>query len=309
VARAVGVELPTEVVRSMVMSSLCRDDFDGARTAATELGRLAHAAGDDGLRIEGEYLQGIGAFWGGALADAKDHFERAVTGFDTTRRSEHIVRFGHDPAVVCLSRLANTWWFLGETDLAREARDGALALAADVGHPFSRGVARIFAALLAVDLGELDDVRAHVAALREERAPARPTGIKAHGLGGLVDVLDGHLDAGVARIRDALARCGGTNPAPGFQACLLRILAAAHETAGDPSGGLGAVDQLLAAGGTRLWDAEAHRLRATFLAASGAPATAVDAALVEGMALARAQGAAGIERRLARARAELLPSS
>ena len=73
---------------------------------------------------------------------------------------EHLVRFGQDPRIVCLSRLANTLWFLGAaTDDAGRVRDEALAMAVDVGHPFSRGVVFVFAAILCVDLGDLDGFR------------------------------------------------------------------------------------------------------------------------------------------------------
>lgn len=51
--------------------------------------------------------------------------------------------------------------------------------------------------------------------------------------------------------------------------------------------------------GTRLWEAEARRLRAEFLAALGASATEVEAELERALAVARGQGAKSLELRVA----------
>jgi hypothetical protein len=50
--------------------------------------------------------------------------------------------------------------------------------------------------------------------------------------------------------------------------------------------------------GAELWEAEIRRLRATFLAARGAPAGEAEAELQRALAVARRQGAVAFERRV-----------
>lgn len=305
VADILGVEPEPPLLRSLVMSRLCRHDFDGARTAASQLRASAERAGDDGLLVESGYLLGIAAFWAGRLETARAHFHQVVDRFRAERRSEHLLRFGHDPAAVCLSRLGNTLWFLGRPDDARRASDDAAAMAIEAGHPYTRAAVHGFAALLSIDLGDAARVRAHVEALSQEEHLSRPTGIFAEAFAGYVDVLDGRTGAGIGHIRAAIDSCGPVDPAPGVHACFRRVLLAAHEAAGDAEGGLEAADEALRLGGSRLWEAEIRRLRAEFLAATGGTRNEVEAELARASAVARTQGALGLEGRVEQSRSRL----
>lgn len=296
--RDAGVEPKPSLLRSLAMTKLCRDDFDGARAVATQLRSLAERDGDELLLVETEYLLGIGAFWAGAFETARQHFERVGRECDPGRRTEHVLRFGHDPEVVCLSRLANTLLFLGHPDEARRARDEAMTLAHEVGHPFSRGVPHVFAALLAVDLDEPAPYRGYVDAMLD--AQHQPLQIAADVFVGYADVLEGRATDGIERIRAAI----GTQPvnhAPGQHACHLRMLVGAYDLAGDVEDGLSSADEALRSGGTRIWEAEHRRLRAGFVGARGAPAAEVEAELARATDVARHQGAVGLERRVERA--------
>lgn len=304
VARIVGVELEPPLLRSLVMTTLCRHDFDGARGVATQLRASAERAGDTGLRVESDYLLGIGAFWGGRLEKARAHFERVVDRFGPEERAAHLVRFGHDPAIVCLSRLGNALWFLGRPDDSRRARDAALAMAVDLAHPYSRGTAYIFAALLSIDLGEDDRIREYVEVLRQERQ-ALPSAFFMEALDGYVDVLDGRGEVGVGRIRAAIDSCGSVDPAPGGHACFMRVLVAAHETAHDAQGGLAAADEALRVGCSPLWEAEIRRVRAEFLTAVGAPRADGEGELARADAVAHRQGALSLQRRIEQSRSWL----
>jgi hypothetical protein len=288
------------------MSSLCRDDFEEARTAAERLRTAAQPAGDEGLGIESDYLLGVTAFWSGAFQTAREHFEDVVHRFSPARRGEHLLRFGHDPAVVCLSRLANTLWFLGEDDAARSARDGAVAMAVEVGHPLSRDTAYTFAALLAVDRDESDRISDYAAALSASGDRARLIDINAAALAGYVDVIEGRGAEGVLRIRTAIEICGPRNHAPGFRATLMRLLLGAHVILGDPESGLEVADETLRLDGTRIWEAETRRLRAEFLAALGGSRGDVEAELARAEDVARRQGAVGLARRIGRSHARLV---
>lgn len=304
-ARRLDVEPEPPVLRSLAMSNLCANDFDQAWAVADQLRLTAERAGDEGLLVESEYLLGIAAFWGGAFPSARTHFEQAIGRFDDEQRNEHLVRFGHDPRIVCLSRLGNTLWFLGRADEARQARDRAVALATELGHPYSRGVTHVFAALLAVDMEDGAGVRTHASALGGDRDQARPNEIIARAVLGLAAVLDGDPTGGIARVRSAIEAAGPDDHAPGFRAALLRLLVAAHAAAGDADGGLAAVDAALGLDGSRIWEAELRRLRATFLAATGGTRAEVEAELSRAAGVARSQGAAGFQRRIDQSRSLL----
>jgi hypothetical protein len=275
------------------MSRLCRDEFDAAVVAAGQLRDEARRSRDEGLLAESTYLLGIGAFWGGRLEAARDHFVDVVTTFGPEQRPPHLVRFGQDPQIVCLSRLANTLRFLGDGEGARRARDDAVDMADGVGHPFSRGVALIFAALLAIDLGETDRVVDLVDALRRDAHPARPHDIQTDALAGYAEIVAGRPAAGLEQLHRAIEISGPVNHAPGFRAALLRVLVAADLLAGDPGGGLVAADEALRPGGTRLWEADVRIARAQFLGDLHRPWEEVDAELGRALAAARSLGAAG----------------
>ena len=307
-AARVGVDPDAPVLRSLVLSSLCRDDFDEARAAAERLHTSAQETGDHGLQVESRYLLGVVSFWSGSLRSARGHFAVVVERFALGDHDAHVLRFGHDPKVVCLSRLANTLAFLGFDDDARHARERALTLADELGHPYSRDVALVFAALLALDLDEDDGVKAYAACLAARADQGGPISINAAAWPGYVEVLEGRVAAGVARIRAALARCGYRNPAPGFRATLYRLLVAAHSAGGDFRGGLAATEEALAAPGTRLWEPEIRRARATFLAAAGDHAGAA-AELDQAEAVAGLTGSLGPLRRIAATRLRLRPTA
>jgi hypothetical protein len=250
--------------------------------------------------VEGEYVLGIAAFWQGKFEAARRHFEAAVERYRPEHRPAHLLRYGLDPKVICLSRLGNTLWFLGLPEAATRARDAALALAEEIRHPDSCGTALVFAAMLAVDMCEPERIRAYTASLNDDGLEHqwRPTQVNGAALNGYVSVLDGQTEAGIARIQHALNKLGTADHAPGMRAYLVRLLLEAHATAQDARAGLAAAERALAMGGAaRVWEAEARRLRAGFLAALGAPAKQVEAELERALEIARRQGAKMFELR------------
>jgi hypothetical protein len=253
------------------------------------------------LLVESDYVLGIAAFWQGRFEGARAHFEAAIERYRDEHGPTHIVRYGMDPKVICLSRLGNTLWFLGHTDGAVAARDAALALAEEIGDPTSSSTARVFAAMLALELRDDEGVRRHTAAIRADRrerevAPART---HADALTGYLEVADGRPEAGLARIRSVLAGVGEADAAPGLRASMLRLVLEACAIAGDADGVVAAADRLLAVPAGGLWRAEALRLRAEFRGALGATPDAVRAELERALDVAREQGAEALERRVA----------
>jgi tetratricopeptide (TPR) repeat protein len=292
---------PAPLLRSVAVTSLAQGRFDDARRAGGELCERGDDDDDPVRIVEGHYVLGICAFWRGELQAAREHFGAAVERARPEQRATHLAHYGLDPTVVCLSRLANTLWFLGETDAAIRARGDALAMAEDVGHPATTGTALVFAAWLSLELDDERGIREYTAALT---APAPEEATKApavagDALGGYVEVLDGRHAAGVARIRGALRDTRAGAYAPGQQASIVRLLLAAHAVAHDATAGLHVADEELASGSpVRLWEAEVRRLRARFLARLGGQPSEIDAELRRALQVATQQGALALAARV-----------
>ena len=296
--RELRVDAPPQLLRSIAVASLARDDFDSARGCGEQLLQRGRADADEALAVEANYVLGIAAFWSGELESARRHFEAAVSGYRPDRRRAHLLRYWLDPQVVCLSRLGNTLWLLGDQAAAVRARDDALALAAEIGHEDSLRTALVFATLLALDMRDLAGVRAYTAALEAGQTDheARPTRTATETFRAFVRVLDGAIEPGLARLQTALQELSEGSHAPGQRGVTARLLMNAHEAIGDHRGRLEAAERLLAMGGASvLWEAEAHRARAESLAELGRESEEFIAAFERAIAVARHQGARAFE--------------
>jgi hypothetical protein len=274
----------------------------------TRLAALGARTGDDVLMVEAGYVLGIATFWRGLFPAAREHFRTAVSRYRPATRSTHLISYGLDPRAVCMSRLANTLWFLGRHGAAIRARDAALGWAGESRHPPSLATALVFAALLSLELRDPDGVRRYTRELQSLGAAqyARATLITTEALAGYVEVLDGRPAPGLARVRRIVAELPPVDPAPGLRASTVRILLACCTAANDARAGLAAADDALAAtDGVATWVAEAHRLRAEFRAVLDGPTRQVATDLDRARTLARRQGAALFTLRVATTRARL----
>jgi DNA-binding SARP family transcriptional activator len=264
-ARRLGVDPDPPLLRSLAITRLAADDFDGARRYGERLRARAERDGDAVQRVESDYALGVAAFWSGRLELARRHFEAAIAGYRPEHRATHLVRYGLDPQIICMSRLANTLWFLGEPGAAVRARDRALALAGEVGHTATECTVLVFAALLGVDSGDEAAVRRFAAALADMvgRHESRVFAIAAELFGGYVDVLDRHRSEGLARIGRSAAESAKSNPAPGNHSVCLHVLVEACAVAGDAYAGLAAADAPVS---SPLWETQTRRRREQFAA-------------------------------------------
>jgi DNA-binding SARP family transcriptional activator len=301
-AEAHCVEPEAPLLRSLALAALARGDFDAARLHGEQLRARGERERDDVLGVESAYVLGVAAYWQCRLEDARAELETAVERCRPEHRTAHLLHYGQDPEVVCLTRLAHTLWLLGREEEAARAGDTGVLLADERGHPYSLAVARIWAALLALDRREHAALRRHARALEGAEPVHGPAQhrLAAEAFSGLVDVLDGRENEGLERVREALgAARSGQPPAPGIRAILTRILLEAYATAGAAQAGLAEADEALAADdGVLLWEAEARRLRAEFLQALGGATAGVEAELARAGAAARRQGARAFELRI-----------
>ena len=289
------------MIRSLALASLARGEFEAGHEFGEQLRARGERERNEVLTVEGGYVLGIAAYWQGQLAAARAYFEDTIKRCRPEQRSAHLVSYGQDPEVVCLTRLAHTLWLLGDGEGAERTRDLGLELADDRGHPYSRAVARVFAGVLALDQRDERRLRRHA----DELASADPAydapqiRIVADLFAGLLELLDGRSGQGPGRVRSIVIDARRDEPAtPGFHALLMRILLEACVAAGEPETGLAAADEALEPrGGAELWEAEFRRLRAGFLAALGAATQEVEAELRRAIDVARQQAARAFELR------------
>jgi DNA-binding SARP family transcriptional activator len=296
------LELPPPVLRSLALTSLTQGNFAAACAAGEQLQSRAARDRNEVLRVEGDYVLGIAAFWEGNLASARRHFEEAVAHYSAEHRVTHLVHYGQDPKVICLSRNANALWLLGEFAAAWQAAYQALVLADEIGHLQSRGTALTFATLLAIEARDDHRVRSFAEAISDAKLQPESIQIRigAEAISGYVDVLDGQFTAGIARIRRAIDHLGGAIHAPGIDVVLARILLEGCALAKDTHAGLEAADRTLAsAGSVRVFEAEVRRLRADFLVSLDASPDEVMAELARAEEIAHHQGARAFELRVA----------
>jgi len=268
-ARSLGVAPSPPLLRSLGLGSLARGDFAAARQHGVALRERGERDSDDVLRVEGEYLLGVTAFWAGELSTAREHLACAVALYRDENRREHLLRYAQDPVVICLTRLALTHWLLGDGDAAIRARDEGLARAEQIGHPYSLATGLLFASLLALDMADLPALRRWVDRAKAVTSPG--TGVQVEGalaaLDGYLEVVDGRSSEGIARIRQVVAAAPPVDQAaPGLRSAMLRILLAACDVADEADIGLAACDELIALSSSAVWRPEARRLRAKFRA-------------------------------------------
>jgi tetratricopeptide (TPR) repeat protein len=264
-----GAEPTAPLLRSLALAALSRGDFGAARRAAEEL--TAKGGGDDVLAVEGAYVQGVAAFWLGELTAARACFETALERYRPEQRPAHLLRYAQDPQVVCLSRLAHTLWHLGDENGAARTVAEALARGRELGHPFTLSLALVFATMLAVESGNVDEVRTRLADLAAIGGDAPLTRLPTEAFAGYLTVVDGQVAEGLVRIESALADQERA-AAPGLPALLQRTLLAAATVAGDAGRARRAAGELLA-GNVRLWDTVARNAVTAQWNAGGTPGT------------------------------------
>ena len=255
-ARELTIDPAPPLLRSLAITSVAAGDYDATRHYGVLL--QAHGArdGEAVLIAESHYVLGISAFWRGELPEARSHFEAAVDAYRPEDRVTHLVRHGFDTEVICLSRLANTLGYLGDTEAAVATRDRAMAMADALGDPNTRDITYVFASLLSIELGDVATLRRCVASFGD--AEAAPIATMREAYAGYLDVLEGR--PGIARIQRAVADARGEEHAPGFQATLARILVGACVLAGEVETGLAvSVPDGLLAGRIRELQADLRR--------------------------------------------------
>ena len=286
---------------------------------AERMMKFAGSLGDESLVLESDFALGLSHYYMGRLGLARTHLDAAVANYVVERHHANCFLSCQDVGVTSRSVAAMVRYLQGDTALAIECSDSAVALADHLKHPFSQAYALGCAAWF-------QSYRQDAAAMAT-RAQQTMALSQAQALGwwllwgmilggrGMADA--GEPDAGIKQMEDALGMYRGIGTGmvvPYF----LTQLAGAHAMRGDHDAALAKLDDargLVNDGGEAIASAEIDRLDAEIriqrAAASGAPLTdperdTIDKLLRRALTTSREQGARLFELRTAASLARFL---
>ena len=124
-------------------------DVETGLALAEQLLAIAQKHGDDGWLLEACRHMGGVVLDLGRLEQARAFLERGVALYDLAEHEYYAHRFGHDPAVTCLSYLSLTLWLLGYPEPAQRQSQALNSLVQSMTHPSSLAYAHAHLALLA----------------------------------------------------------------------------------------------------------------------------------------------------------------
>jgi tetratricopeptide (TPR) repeat protein len=288
------------ILRGLAINSIMQLKLADASEYGTALLTAAEMEQDAMLMVEGRCVLGVSSFWAGEFEECRRQLEEAIARYDPDRSEAHIARYSQDPKVICLSRLAWCLWFLGYPEQAARTRDAAVALADELGHPFSRCYANSFAAITSEVLN--DEVRSEgfAAALEAEANDERYRYWQV--VGGVLrswTLARGGDRRAIGAMKGAIDELRGIGQ-PLLSTYLLALVARAYLLIGDHAAGLETVDEALRETrltGAAYLESELQRLRGEVLRADGARASVVEAAFSLAWDAARRQQARALELR------------
>lgn len=269
-----------------------------ARETAQQLLRLAESANDPVTLLSSHQTMGFTSMVLGDLPQARVYLERGIGFYDLERARSAPILAGPQPGVECLGNLSWVLWFLGHPDQALARSQEMLAVARELGQPFSIACALFFAGELRAFRREPDAVREINDELlelstRQELPYWRIMGTAQRGW---LRTQEGRAEEGVADIR-AGSQFGGLRRDPHVFAFLAEAWRSLGKTAEALEALDGSVDMVDA--GQTLYQAELHRLRGELLADQGASEEDVVDQLACALGVARQQSSRALELRAA----------
>jgi class 3 adenylate cyclase/predicted ATPase len=128
---------------------LVRGDLRLSVDLAADGMALAERLNDPGMLMEALFMPGATMFYRAEFADARAHYEKAVSAYDDREQTKFWTAYtGHNAGVTHRCYLALVLWHLGYPDQAFKVIRETCALARTIGHAFSIGHAVDFDAFL-----------------------------------------------------------------------------------------------------------------------------------------------------------------
>jgi predicted ATPase len=196
------------------------------------------------IRIDGHLAVGLSMMFVNDLEGGLRHLESAISLFPTAPAQAFGRRVGTDPRIACLTTSALTLWLLGFPDRAVGRANDALALAAELDHPFSSAFARFHSGLLHLWRREPDIVLDRAVGLLEvaEHHDLQIWSAVGNCLLGAAQAGLGRFEEGLTNIRKGMGLYQGLRSPPIFWGMLLSIDAGASHSARRSAEALGPID-------------------------------------------------------------------
>jgi len=134
------------VVWGMWAFSIVRSRLKTAHEHVEQLLSIAQRQQDPDLLLEAHTTAGITFYWSGMFHQARPHLEKAISLYDASKHSSHVLIYVTDPGVAAYCNLSLTLWMSGYPDQGFQASQKALTLARQLAHPYSLATALAFAA-------------------------------------------------------------------------------------------------------------------------------------------------------------------
>jgi hypothetical protein len=206
------------------------------------------------MRVDGHLVLGSSIALQRDLHGGLEHLDSAIAWFESERFGSRRFRLGNNPAVASWVVSALVLWMLGFPDRAEERASRAVALATNLGHPFTLAYALFHSGFLHLWRREPEAVL--------DRAVRVPRVADEHDLQ-IWQALGkcllcaanagiGQSEEGLAQVRDGLDLYHGLKTPPVFWPLLLYVQAGAYALAGRPAEGLNLIDDAIEIAGSEL---------------------------------------------------------
>jgi len=287
-------------------------DVETGLALAEQLLAIAERSADTALLLEACRQMGGIVLDLGRLQEARAFLERGVALYNLAEHEHYAYRFGHDPAVTCLSYLSLTLWLLGYPHQAERQSQVLNSLMQSMTHPSSLAYAHAHLALLACARRDAQAARDHAeAAIRLGELHGLPMwSAMATALRGWALTQRGEVEEGLAQLEVGAALWQDR----GFQHFMAIFLSLQVEPCLETqkleraAAALSAARAIVENGTDRYWMAELHRLRGELLRARGGDPAGAEACFRQAMEVAGEQEARMLELRAAVSLARLWQS-
>ena len=245
------VPLLFPVLRNLASFYGFRGEMPKSIEAAHQILGLADADDSPMIRVDGKAILGANTGFGGQLETGLGHLDDAIRIFESPGYRPRGFRLGVDVRVSCLTTSGFFLWLLGRPDQAVARADRAVALAAELDHPYSLAYAQFHNGFLHLWRREPELVAMRAtAAIRVAEASdlliwrALGTTLLGAATSGL-----GSPAEGLRQIADGLDQYRDLRTPPVFWPFIRFLQAGAHVEAGRAEAGLELIDEALALGG------------------------------------------------------------
>ena len=242
---------------------LLRAELETAEELAAEMLRFGQMVQVPEILVGAHQALGVTLFWRGQLTASHAHFEQGITFTSSEQRYPG----GQHPGVVSFSYAGCVLWSLGYPDQALARCDEGLALAREIGHPFTLAFAVHWIAWLHLQRGEMQqaqDQANRLMTLAMDWAFPYWETVGTIFNGGL-QMVQGRVDEGmgIPQLRQGIAAYQATGVMMLYPASLV-TLAEACGKGGKPEEGLKVLSEALTVmntTGQRYWEAELYRIK------------------------------------------------